>query len=47
MSENKTSIEIPTPWRIKRYYFYAMVTAIALILPWIQIDGNHFFSTKF
>ena len=47
MSEKKKSINIPTPWRIKRYYFYMLITAIALILPWIQIDGNHFFLLSF
>ena len=47
MSEKTAAIEIPTPWRIKRYYFYALLTAISLILPWIQIDGNHFFLLSF
>ncbi|MBN2781643.1 MAG: cytochrome c oxidase accessory protein CcoG [Campylobacterales bacterium] len=47
MSENSTGIKIPTPWRIKRYYLYAVVTVIALILPWIQVDGNHFFLLSF
>ena len=47
MSEEKKGIKIPTPWRIKRYYLYVLVTAIALILPWIQIDGNHFFLLSF
>ncbi|MBD3823147.1 MAG: cytochrome c oxidase accessory protein CcoG [Epsilonproteobacteria bacterium] len=48
MSENKSAaIEIPTPWRIKRYYLYALVTVVALVLPWIQVDGNHFFLLSF
>ena len=47
MSENKKGIEIPTPWRIKRYYLYAVVTIIAIILPWIQVEGNHFFLLSF
>jgi cytochrome c oxidase accessory protein FixG len=47
MSEETKSIDIPTSWRIKRYYFYALVTVISLILPWIQIDGNHFFLLSF
>jgi len=47
MSEKTAGIEIPTPWRIKRYYLYAVVTIIALVLPWIQIDGNHFFLLSF
>jgi len=47
MSTQTKGIEIPTPWRIKRYYLYAFVTVIALVLPWIQIDGNHFFLLSF
>ena len=47
MSKETKGIEIPTPWRIKRYYLYAFVTVIALVLPWIQIDGNHFFLLSF
>ncbi|MEA1891732.1 MAG: cytochrome c oxidase accessory protein CcoG [Campylobacterota bacterium] len=47
MSEEKKGIKIPKPWRIQRYYFYLIVTAIALVLPWITIDGNHFFLLSF
>ena len=47
MSEKSKGIKIPTPWRIKRYYLYAFVTMVALILPWIQVDGNHFFLLSF
>ncbi len=47
MSEKSQGIKIPTPWRIKRYYLYAMVTVIALVLPWIEVDGNHFFLLSF
>ena len=47
MSENKKGIEIPKPWRIKRYYVYVIATAIALILPWIKVNGNHFFLLSF
>ncbi len=47
MSEEKKGIKIPTPWRIKRYYLYIIVTAIALVLPWITVDGNHFFLLSF
>ncbi|MCX6077592.1 MAG: cytochrome c oxidase accessory protein CcoG [Campylobacterales bacterium] len=46
MSEDK-SIKIPTAWRMKRYYFFTIVTVIALILPWITIEGNHFFLLSF
>ena len=47
MNENITDAKKPTQWRIKRYYFYVLVTVIALILPWIQVDGNHFFLLSF
>ena len=47
MSEKTKGIEIPTSWRVKRYYLYIFITAIALILPWIQVDGNHFFLLSF
>ena len=47
MSTQKKAIDIPTPWRIKRYYVYAMMTTFALVIPWIQINGNHFFLLSF
>lgn len=47
MSKENSGIEIPTPWRIKRYYLYIIVTIIALVLPWITVDGNHFFLLSF
>jgi cytochrome c oxidase accessory protein FixG len=47
MSEKKKGIDIPTPWRIKRYYVYAMATVVALVLPWIKINGHHFFLLSF
>ncbi len=47
MSEKKKALKIPTPWRIKRYYVYVLATIIALSLPWITIDGNHFFLLSF
>jgi cytochrome c oxidase accessory protein FixG len=47
MSKENKGLEIPTPWRIKRYYMYAFATVLTLILPWIQINGNHFFLLSF
>jgi len=47
MSTENKGIEIPTPWRIKRYYLYAVMTAFILILPWITVDGNHLFLLSF
>jgi len=34
-------------YRIKRYWVYAAATIIALVLPWIRINGNHFFLLNF
>ena len=42
-----TKIEKPTSWRNKRYYLFIAITIIALILPWITVDGNHFFLLSF
>jgi len=47
MSKEKKGIDIPTPWRIKRYYVYVLATIVSLALPWIVIDGNHFFLLSF
>ena len=47
MNKENSGIKIPTSWRIKRYYLYIIVTVIALALPWITIDGNHFFLLSF
>lgn len=47
MSENKKGIDIPTPWRKKRYFAYILATVIALVLPWIEVGGNHFFLLSF
>ncbi len=34
-------------WRLKRYYFFGIMTVLSLILPWIVINGNHFFLLSF
>ena len=47
MSENTKGIDIPTPWRIKRYYVYAIATIVAVGLPWIEVNGHHFFLLSF
>jgi cytochrome c oxidase accessory protein FixG len=36
-----------TSYRIKRYWFFLGLTIISLILPWIRINGNHFFLLSF
>ncbi len=35
------------PYRIKRYWMYVAISIISLILPWIRINGNHFFLLNF
>jgi len=35
------------PYRIRRYWFFAFVTAFTLAIPWITIDGNHLFLLSF
>jgi len=47
MSEKKKGIDIPKPWRVKRYYAYIIATTVSLVLPWIQVNGNHFFLLSF
>jgi cytochrome c oxidase accessory protein FixG len=45
--KTKSSINIPMPWRYKRYYMFGFATVLTLVLPWIQINGNHFFLLSF
>jgi cytochrome c oxidase accessory protein FixG len=50
MSEAQTAKKdfvIPSPWRIKRYYTYAIATIVSLVLPWITVNGNHLFLLSF
>ena len=47
MSEKEQSYKIPMQWRIKRYYVYFIATVFILVLPWITVDGNHFFLLSF
>ncbi len=35
------------PFRIMRYWFFGLVSAFALIAPWISIEGNHLFLLSF
>ncbi|SFV52217.1 Type cbb3 cytochrome oxidase biogenesis protein CcoG, involved in Cu oxidation [hydrothermal vent metagenome] len=34
-------------WRPKRYIVYIIATVVALVLPWIKVNGNHFFLLSF
>lgn len=35
------------PYRIKRYWFFVGLTIVSLVLPWIKVNGNHFFLLSF
>ncbi len=35
------------PYRIKRYWAYVVATVVALVIPWITINGNHLFLLSF
>ncbi len=35
------------PYRIKRYWAYGLATIVALVMPWITINGNHLFLLSF
>ncbi|MFT7860580.1 MAG: cytochrome c oxidase accessory protein CcoG [Sulfurimonas sp.] len=43
----KKDFKIPSPWRYKRYYIFALATIISIVIPWIQINGNHLFLLSF
>lgn len=47
MSEETKGLNIPTAWRIYRYYFFIFLTVMALVLPWIEVNGSHFFLLSF
>ena len=47
MSKAKKDFKIKSPWRIKRYYVYIIATIVSLVLPWIVVNGNHFFLLSF
>lgn len=46
--ENSQSVETKqSPYRIKRYYMYLVVSIMSLTIPFIRIDGNHIFLLSF
>ncbi|MDF1877378.1 cytochrome c oxidase accessory protein CcoG [Sulfurimonas sp. SAG-AH-194-L11] len=47
MNTKSNEFTIAKPWRYKRYYLYAFATIFTLILPWIKVNGNHFFLLSF
>jgi cytochrome c oxidase accessory protein FixG len=49
-SEKNQSKEYLTDWMpysIKRYWAYVAATVVALVIPWITINGNHLFLLSF
>ena len=34
-------------YRVKRYWFFVGLTIVSLVLPWITVNGNHFFLLSF
>lgn len=47
MEKNKTYLKDWIPYRIKRYWVYLAVTVMALVMPFITINGNHLFLLSF
>lgn len=45
--EQESELSLGTPYRIKRYYMYAVVSIISLVVPFIRLDGNHIFLLSF
>lgn len=45
--EAETATLKETPYRIKRYYAYAVATIVSLVVPFITINGNHIFLLSF
>lgn len=44
---NKKATKFKNSWRGKRYYFFAFITLVSLILPWINVNGVHIFLLSF
>lgn len=43
----KKEFVIPSPWRYKRYYMFILATIVSIVVPWIEINGNHLFLLSF
>ncbi len=43
----KKDFEIPSPWRFKSYYMFIFATIVTIVVPWIEINGNHLFLLSF
>ncbi len=47
MSKGSNDFTIAKALRYKRYYLFAFATIFTLVLPWIKVNGNHFFLLSF
>jgi len=47
MSNESGKTEVTSPYRIKRYYMYILATVVAIVTPFITINGNHIFLLSF
>lgn len=47
MSSENEKVEENSPYRIKRYYMYILATIVAIVTPFITINGNHIFLLSF
>ncbi|WP_456485956.1 cytochrome c oxidase accessory protein CcoG [Hydrogenimonas sp.] len=47
MNRAKEYLKNWVPYRRKRYWLFGIVTLVALVLPFIKINGNHFFLLNF
>ncbi len=47
MSKGSNDFTIAKALRYKRYYLFTFATIFTLVLPWIKVNGNHFFLLSF
>ena len=47
MAQGVKAVKKKMSWRVMRYYFFIGVTVLSLVIPWIKINGNHFFLLSF
>ena len=47
MSKAREYLKGWVPYRYKRYVFFVIATIVSLVLPWITINGAHFFVLNF
>jgi cytochrome c oxidase accessory protein FixG len=47
MSNESEKVKVSSPYRIQRYYMYILATIVAIVTPFITINGNHIFLLSF